>query len=172
MSSEIIYHVSTSVIPRGRIGNSTDLYLVAAQIGSNNSYDSISGRRSRNWSGLLFGTKEACMRKVILWAMSCEGGGTFFGCYGESGRSTPERFIRTFRNQLNRNDHPVLLDGGYSFKGGRIVPRFQVPGDDSLRFDPFDLKGMTTWWSHPLVQKAIAEDCSVWKFCKVEGPIL
>ena len=171
MSSHIIYHVSTSRIPRGSIGNPEALCLVAVQSGSNNSYES-GGRRSRSWSCYMLDTKGACMRKVIEWAMSCEGGGTFFGNYGASGSSTPERFIRTFRKQLNGTDLPALLDGGYPFKGGRIVPRFVVPGDDSLRFDAFDLNGLTAWWANPLVQKAMAEKVSAWQLCKVEGPSL
>lgn len=171
MSSHIIYHVSTSRIPRESIGNPEDLFLVAVQSGSNNSYE-FGGRRSRSWSCYMLGTKGACMRKFIEWAMSCEGGGTYFGCYGESGYSTPERFIRTFRKQLNGTDLPVLLDGGYHFKGGRIVPRFVVPGDDSQRFDAFDLKSMTAWWANPLVQKALAENVSAWQLCKVDGPRL
>ena len=170
MSSEIIYHTSTSRIPRDSIGNPEDLFLVAVQGGSNNCFES-GGRRSRSWSCYLFGTKATCMRKVIEWAMSCEGGGTYFGCYGASGYSTPERFIRTFRKQLNGTDLPVLLDGGYNFKGGRIVPRFVVPGDDSLRFDAFDLN-MTAWWANPLVQKGMAEKGSAGQLCKVEGPSL
>jgi len=124
MSSTIIYHMVAMTVPPELTGSDQPVVLIAAQMGESNCYESHSGRRSRSWQALHFGTRDQVLTDAIQMAGGFEGGGLKLG--GASRWVEPETYIRRAKRLLKEADavratEPVPYGGGLVFAG--IAPR-------------------------------------------------
>ena len=166
MSSTIIYHQAALRLDRDDFGFAADHYLVAAQMGANNCYDS-SGRRSRNWQVLHFGTDLQVLESIVAQAGDCEGGCVKLRC--NTVVLTPEQFLSRGRRLLSE----ARLQGrvpSWTYRGEPLVVSVQDPatGCRVLLEERGEFAKVVT----ELRQAKTIDWLSPWNFLRVRGPEL
>jgi len=95
MSTHIIDQVAAVKFPKERTGHYDHLYLIATEGGSNNCFNSQTGKRARAWSPMQAGQHYKCLARACEWAAD------FCGGCARMNRLSPEGFIRHCRQTLD-----------------------------------------------------------------------
>lgn len=112
MSSTIIYHQLGFRLPWQTYGLEEDHFLVVGQMGASNCYEGWgSGRRSRSWQAVHFGTAQHVVLDRIRWGSDFEG--RMVKMQHARGDITPEQAIRQVRRLIS--DAADLNDFSSSF---------------------------------------------------------
>lgn len=177
MSSTIIYHQLAGTIPAAHLGANEDYFLVMAQVGESNCYESQTGRRARSWAATGFGTYEQVFTEEIGIASDLEGGMVRWKSMGTS--TSPEAYIARVRRMLAMARSVNLSIEGFALcRGEMVCPSFLVkkPKDtpdareEEMGFSLQDADQMKAFFE--IYQDQGHRKMRPYSFVKVHGPRL
>lgn len=95
MSARIIDEIKAFALPATAFGS--PVYVVAERSGDNNTFNTITGKRSSRWCVMAIGDKCRCLEAACERSAGCVGGGQQLAKHKAT---EPEQYIRAWRKAI------------------------------------------------------------------------